>query len=263
MTGSDDRWEGYVARFHDDEPGITEELLGRTDHAGTDPYAWCAEALAGRDGPLLDLACGSGPMDEHLDLCPGWVGVDTSTGELAAARRVGRTALVRGSATRLPVPDDAVATLVCTMSLQVLEPLDEALAELARVLAPGGRIALLLPASWPLRPRDLWTYLRLQLVLRRVIRYPNGAALSPRRLAHRVGDLGLTVVSDERRAFASTVDPESAALLVRSLYLPGITTARRRRGVPVVAARTGDRMVIPLRRVVLDRETVIGPSVDT
>lgn len=45
-----DAWDGYVARFHDEEPGITEDLLGRTDDDGTDPDAWCVEPLLGRHG---------------------------------------------------------------------------------------------------------------------------------------------------------------------------------------------------------------------
>ena len=246
-------WGGYVARFHDEEPGITEDLLGRTDDDGTDPYAWCVAPLLGRHGTVLDLASGSGPVAAALPAAQPWVGLDTSWGELARARAAGRRALVRGSATALPVADGALRALACAMGLQVVAPLDPALAELARVLAPGGRATLLLPTAWPLGPRDLWTYVRLQVVLGQAIRYPNGPALAPRRLARRAERHGLVVSADERRAFALTVDDDAAALLVRSLYLPETDPARRARGVPVVAARAGDRLAIPLRRVVLDR----------
>ncbi len=183
MTPAAAGWDDYLARFHDDEAGITEDLLGRTSDDGTDPYTWCAEPLRSRSGTVLDLAGGSGPMADHLG--PAWVGVDTARGELAVARAAGRTALAQGSATQLPVPDAAVSTVVCTMSLQVIAPLTDALVEADRVLDEQGRLVLLLPASRPLGWRDGWTYLRLQVALRAVIRYPNGAALSPRRLARR------------------------------------------------------------------------------
>ncbi len=278
MSGPD-RWEGYVARFHDDRPGITEDLLGRTDDDGIDPYAWCVEPLEGRPGPVLDLAAGSGPIAAALargapgagvDPHPvddragrgamprrgpgsGWIGVDTSTGELDRARRARRGPLVRGSATAVPVPDGAVAAVACAMGLQVVDPLEGALVELGRILAPGGRAVLLLPAAWPLGARDVWTYARLQVALRATIRYPNGPALSRRRLPGRVRPHGLEVRRDEARAFSLSVDDEAATLLVRSLYLPGTDADRRAAAVAVVAARAGPRLAIPLRRVVLDR----------
>ncbi|MGI8937757.1 MAG: class I SAM-dependent methyltransferase [Iamia sp.] len=252
MTPAAAGWDDYLARFHDDEAGITEDLLGRTSDDGTDPYTWCAEPLRSRSGTVLDLAGGSGPMADHLG--PAWVGVDTARGELAVARAAGRTALAQGSATQLPVPDAAVSTVVCTMSLQVIAPLTDALVEADRVLDEQGRLVLLLPASRPLGWRDGWTYLRLQVALRAVIRYPNAAALSPRRLARRAPGHGLAVTSDERRTFALPLpDAEAAALLVRSLYLPGTPAERRERARPIVEARMGDSIGIPLRRVVLDR----------
>lgn len=249
-----------MARFHDREPGITEDLLGRTTVDGRDPYAWCAEALADRSGTILDLACGSGPLGDPLDADgrPGparrWIGVDTSTAELDVARRRGRGPVVRGSATSLPVPAASVASVACAMGLQVVEPLAEAWAELDRVLAADGRIVLLLPVGWPLTLGDAWTYLRLQVALGQVIRYPNGRALSRRRLARDARAHHLVVTSDEAARFVLPLpDAEAAALLVRSLYLPDTPSGRRRRGRRVVEGRIGGSIGIPLRRVVLDR----------
>lgn len=249
-------WSSYLDRFHDEEAGITEDLLARTAAEGTDPYTWCAEALTGRTGTVLDLAGGSAPMADRVDAMPGaaWVGVDTSRAELVRAQAAGRTALARGSATQLPVPDEAVDTVVCTMSLQVIEPVDDALVEIDRVLGPTGRLVLLLPASWPLGVGDLWTYARLQVALRATISYPNTAALSPRTLARAAPSHHLTVTSDEGRTFSLPLpDADAAALLVRSLYLPETPPERREQAHRVVEARIGDSLGIPLRRVVLDR----------
>lgn len=259
-------WDGYVAAFHRDEAGITEELLGRTtDAGGSGPYAWAAEAIGDPRTIVLDVAGGSGPLADHIgtggQACARWAGIDLAEAELAVARSAGRTPLIRGSATDLPVGDAALSSVVCAMSLQVIEPLDPAIAELARVLVPGGRVVLLLPASSPLGLRDAWTYLRLQIALRAVIRYPNGPALSPRRLPGHVGRHRLVVRSDERRRFLLPLpDHEAADLLVRSLYLPGTGADLRAHGRAVVAARIGGGIGIPLRRVVLERSRTLGPA---
>jgi demethylmenaquinone methyltransferase/2-methoxy-6-polyprenyl-1,4-benzoquinol methylase len=109
-------------------------------------------------GLVLDLACGTG--DLCLELARQGltgVGVDRSAGMLAAARtRVagaasGRSAtanragvpLVRGDGLVLPFRAGAVDGLVCGFALRNFEALPPVLAECARVLRPGGRLALL------------------------------------------------------------------------------------------------------------------------
>lgn len=152
MTFDDHRWEGYVDAFHAASPGITEHVLGRARAEGTDPYRWCAAAL-GRTGELVaDVACGSGPLAAHL---PRWVGVDTSAAELDAAAARGRSPVARADVLELPLATRSLDAVVCSMGLQVTEPLPDVLAEIARVLRPGG-IALV----YDLRP---FAYTRREL----------------------------------------------------------------------------------------------------
>lgn len=96
----------------------------------------------------------------------------------------------------LPVATDATNAVVCSMAMQVIQPVSVAIAEVARVLRPGGRAVLLLPASGPLTWRQAIVYLRLQAALRRRIRYPNDRAVGARRLAATAARCALTVTSD-------------------------------------------------------------------
>jgi demethylmenaquinone methyltransferase / 2-methoxy-6-polyprenyl-1,4-benzoquinol methylase len=103
-----------------------------------------------RGSVVLDLACGTGDLCRELgtaDLIP--VGVDLSYGMLAAART--DAPLVEGDALRLPVPSGRVDGVTCGFALRNLVDLSPFLEELARVLRPGGRIALLEVATPPNR----------------------------------------------------------------------------------------------------------------
>ena len=107
------------------------------------------QSLALRPGSrVLDLACGTGDLCRELagaGLAP--VGVDLSFGMLAAARTT--APLVQGDALRLPVRDGSSDGVTCGFALRNLVSLPPFLAELARVVRPGGRIALLEVATPP------------------------------------------------------------------------------------------------------------------
>jgi demethylmenaquinone methyltransferase/2-methoxy-6-polyprenyl-1,4-benzoquinol methylase len=100
-------------------------------------------ALTLGDGELVvDLACGTGDLCRDL-AAAGYrpVGVDLSFGMLAHASVA--CPLVQGDALRLPFPDGCLDGATSGFALRNFVELDGFFAELARVLRPGGRIALL------------------------------------------------------------------------------------------------------------------------
>lgn len=99
---------------------------------------------------VLDLACGTGDLCRELaaqGLRP--IGADLSYGMLAAART--DAPLLQGDALGLPVPSAAVDGVTCGFALRNFAGLPPFFAELARVVRPGGRIALLEVAEPPNR----------------------------------------------------------------------------------------------------------------
>jgi SAM-dependent methyltransferase len=231
-------------------------VLRRALAGGQDPYAWTAAALGSTPNWVLDIGAGSGPMARYVDL---WVGIDRSLQELALARSAGTPAVVCAAGSALPVRDSSAAAAVLVMSLQVLEPVGGIMAELARVVRPGGRVVLLLPARSPLSWRDKLFFLLLQLRLRQRITYPNDAALATGRLRRLAAATGFAVTDDVRRAFVLPLSNRADAdELVRSLYLPGVDERRISRAVEQMATRVGKSVSIPLRRVVVRRSVGNG-----
>jgi SAM-dependent methyltransferase len=93
---------------------------------------------------ILDAGCGSGPLMEALrDRGAVVSGFDLSPAMVELARRrLGDDADVRVAdlGAPLPYPDDAFDVVVASLSLHYVEDWASALAELRRVLRPGGRL---------------------------------------------------------------------------------------------------------------------------
>jgi len=99
-------------------------------------------------GPVLDLGCGDGHFASLAlsGLAP--VGVDLSAGALreAVRRRVYR-AVVRADATHLPFRPGVFGTVVSNSVLEHIPGVEAVLAEVSRVLKPGGGLVFTVPSE--------------------------------------------------------------------------------------------------------------------
>ena len=95
-------------------------------------------------GCALDAACGTGRHAARLLDCGHTVvAVDAAPRMLETVRAKLPQAEVRaGDLTALPVDDDSIDLAVCALALTHLAVLEHAIAELARVVRPGGQIVL-------------------------------------------------------------------------------------------------------------------------
>ena len=105
-----------------------------------------AELLAGYDR-ILDVGAGEGQIS-RLAVRGGAsavVGVDSSRAQTdEARRRGGGVSYARSEAARLPFRDRCFDAAVACLVFEHIEAVDEAIAEVARVLRPGGRFAFFL-----------------------------------------------------------------------------------------------------------------------
>jgi ubiquinone/menaquinone biosynthesis C-methylase UbiE len=99
---------------------------------------------------VLDVACGPGNFTRAFAAVAGddglVVGLDASRTMLAQAARErpgDGVEYVRASATDLPFADGSFDAVCCFAALYLIEQPLRAVAEIARVLAPGGRVGLL------------------------------------------------------------------------------------------------------------------------
>jgi ubiquinone/menaquinone biosynthesis C-methylase UbiE len=94
--------------------------------------------------PVLDVGCGDGQFFRRVfpDI-NDVVGVDLNEGVVEAARqsRVYRAVHV-APAHRLPLPSEGVSSAFANCALEHMDHLDEVLAEISRVLRPGGAFLL-------------------------------------------------------------------------------------------------------------------------
>lgn len=161
---------------------------------------------------VLDLACGTGDLCREVTaagLRP--LGFDLSFGMLAAART--DAPLAQADALRLPVGDGRADGVTCGFALRNLVSLEPFLAELARVVRPGGRIALLevaTPANPILRWGHAFYFGKVVPIIGGLLSDPAAYRYLPRsvaylpepdRLVEMVGEAGFTSVD---RALLST-----------------------------------------------------------
>lgn len=157
--------------------GPTYDRYARLLSLGQDPR-WrrflVSRVDVGDDGTVLDVATGTAAVAIELARTHGCevVGLDQSSGMLAEGRRrvdsaglAGRVRLVEGRAERLPFADGSFDGLTFTYLLRYVDDPARVLAELARVVRPGGTVASLeFAVPQGLLWRGLWQlYVRVGL----------------------------------------------------------------------------------------------------
>ena len=251
----DATWDRYLASYHTGHPGITERILARARHATAgSPYSWLRAAIPPDPGAVVDVACGSAPLHPLLPDAVSYLGIDRSRAELSYAAGQGRGPLVTADALSLPLPSGSVDVVACSMAVMLLQPIDAALAEVARVLRPGGRFVTMRPVGTPFRPADLRVAGTLVASLRHTPEMPQ--RFSGSGLRARLQRAGLRVTSDEALRFVHPLESAAdAGCAVEALYLPHVGDDRRRTAAVALAriARPGRELPIPLRRTVARR----------
>ena len=144
--------------------GPSYDRVGAALSFGQDPRwrRFLVSRLPADRGHVLDVATGTGLVASAL-LERGYrvTGLDQSPGMLARARERfdGRVDLVEASAEELPFPDASFDHLTFTYLLRYVDDPGATLRELARVVRPGGTVAMLefgLPRGIWRPPWDLW-----------------------------------------------------------------------------------------------------------
>jgi SAM-dependent methyltransferase len=126
-------------------------LMGLSGPGTAEEHRMALEMLSIAPGDrVLDVGCGPGNFTRDFAAAAGEaglaVGLDASASMLAQAVREGEgdgAAYVRGDACALPFRDASFDAVCCFAALYLIEQPLRALAEVVRVLAPGGRVALL------------------------------------------------------------------------------------------------------------------------
>jgi demethylmenaquinone methyltransferase/2-methoxy-6-polyprenyl-1,4-benzoquinol methylase len=172
--------------------GMFDAIAGRYDlvnhllSAGIDRRwrrrAIQALSLTGRER-VLDLCTGTADLAIAAILAQppaaGVVGVDFAQAMLHVGhekirrdRLVDRIALVRGDATRIPLANGVVDAITIGFGIRNVENIASACDEMRRVLAPGGRLAILefgIPATPVVRTLYLWYFNHVLPLIGRLI----------------------------------------------------------------------------------------------
>jgi SAM-dependent methyltransferase len=165
------------------EAGLAARKSIYTDVTGADARELVFEAVAAAaPATVLEVGCGEGELAERIqrELDVDVVAIDQSDRMVEIARGRGVDAHV-GDVHELPFPDGRFDVAVAAWMLYHAADIDRAIAELARVLRPGGRLAAVTNASDHLREM-------LELVglddFVMAFRAENGAELLARHFSH-------------------------------------------------------------------------------
>ncbi|WP_046318229.1 methyltransferase domain-containing protein [Mycobacterium sp. UM_Kg1] len=148
-TGAIQRlWDSsFGSMFYDSAQSVARRLLEAWQH----PIDWLNIPVG---GVALDVGCGPGSITASLAQAVGpeglALGVDVSQPMLARAVRLqagSQAGFLRADAQRLPLRDQTVDAVTSIAVLQLIPDPVAALGEMARVLKPGGRVAVMVPTA--------------------------------------------------------------------------------------------------------------------
>jgi ubiquinone/menaquinone biosynthesis C-methylase UbiE len=161
-------------------------------------FTGCREWVCSRaEGHVLEVAIGTGLNLAHYPDGVDLTGLEWSPAMLRlAAERAGRLNLApdlrQGDAQAMEFPAASFDTVVCTFALCAIPDDRKAVAEMARVLRPGGLLLLadhVQASSWPIRAAQ---------ALMEVVTIPMGGEHFRRRPLAHVQELGFTVEAHDR-----------------------------------------------------------------
>jgi SAM-dependent methyltransferase len=148
----DDLWERHAAWWQEEftegaDPEYEEQIL---------PLA--AEHLAGARR-VLDIGCGEGQISRLASRLGAAqvVGIDPTDAQIVVAhQRAGGATYARGEAAALPFRDASFDAAVACLVFEHIDDVDQAIAEIGRVLAPGGRFLFFLNHPMLQTPNSGW-----------------------------------------------------------------------------------------------------------
>jgi demethylmenaquinone methyltransferase/2-methoxy-6-polyprenyl-1,4-benzoquinol methylase len=218
------------------------DLVNRVMTLGLD-QGWRRTAVGALGLPsgslVLDLACGTGDLGSLARrMGHRTIGFDLSRGMLAAAGAAASPA-VQGDVVHLSFADATFDGVVCGYALRNFTDLDASLRETARVVRPGGRLALLEVAS----PESGLMRAGFRLWFERIVPVLGGALSDP--AAYRYLPRSMAYLPDRAELRAILVGAGFSTIGHRLLHggLSQLITATRV-GLPLGAAR-GDARTAP------------------
>jgi ubiquinone/menaquinone biosynthesis C-methylase UbiE len=137
-----------------DAPSLYARFAGKVIGSFTDELI---QAGAPQDGDrVLDVACGTGLVAARVRLASqklcAVTGIDINEGMLGVARNNSEVEWRQGSATALPFADGSFDLVLCQQGLQYFPDRPSAVQQMARVLVPGGRLAVSVWGAYERQP---------------------------------------------------------------------------------------------------------------